>query len=153
MHAGIAGRLGWIVMTLLAGCAAAPSAPPAPQTPPPALTTEVLAKLGAHHVHDLDALLGQPQKAKDGISYVWTATETVKTYVPNTTPSNYGFIGAPSPDSTDHATGADIEHDAACKLRVSTDASELVRNIDFNGPRKVCDDTARRLAQWITAAG
>ena len=142
-------------MTLLAGCAAAPSAPPAPapQTPPSALTTEVLAKLGAHHVHDIDAVLGKPQVAKDGTNYVWTATEVSKTYVPNTTPSNSGFIGAPSPDSTDHAPGQDMEHNVVCKLRVSTDTTELVRNIDFNGPRKVCDDTAQRLADWIRSAG
>lgn len=150
MQAAIAGRLGFVALALLAGCATAPSTPAAA---PAVLTPEMLARLGAHHVHDIDALLGKPQQAKDGTSYVWVVTETVKTYVPNTTPSNYGFIGAPVPDATDHATGADIEHDAACKLRVSTDATELVRDIDFNGQRKVCDDTARRLAGWIMSGG
>ena len=68
MQAGIAGRLGWIVTALLAGCAAAP--PAAPEPPPAAMTTEVLAKLGTHHAHDLDALLGKPHEARkmaDGI--------------------------------------------------------------------------------------
>ncbi len=100
MHARIASRLGWIVMALLAGCASAPSAPPAPEAPPAALTTEVLAKLGAHHVHDLDAALGKPEKSKDGLNYVWTVTESTKTYVLNSASATSGFIGKPSPDAT-----------------------------------------------------
>ena len=154
MQAGIMGRLGWIVMALLAGCAAAPRA--APEAPPAAMTTEVLAKLGAHHAHDLDALLGKPheaRKASDGMNYVWLATETVSSYVPNSASATSGFIGAPAPDATDQSTGGNIEHDITCKLRVTTDATELVRSVDFNGPHKVCDSAARHLADWLKSGG
>ncbi len=153
MYAGIAGRLGWIVMALLAGCASAPSAPPAPEAPPSALTTEVLAKLGAHHVHDIDALLGKPERSKDGASYVWTVTETTLSYVPNSASATSGFIGKPAPDAGDQSTGGNVEHDVSCKLRVFTDATELVRNLDFRGPRKVCDHASQQLANWIKSGG
>jgi hypothetical protein len=154
MHAGNAGRLGWIVMTLLAGCAAAP--PAAPAAPPAAMTTEVLAKLATHHAHDLDAFLGKPheaRKAGDGMNYVWLATETVSSYVPNSASATSGFIGKPAPDATDQSTGGNVEHDVTCKLRVTTDATELIRSLDFNGPHKVCDNAARHLADWIRSGG
>ena len=154
MQAGIAGRLGWIVTALLAGCAAAP--PAAPEAPPAAMTTEVLAKLGTHHAHDLDALLGKPHEARkvnDGMNYVWLATMTVSSYVPNSASATSGFIGAPAPDATDQSTGGNIEHDVTCKLRVTTDATELIRSLDFNGPHKVCDNAARHLADWIKSGG
>ena len=120
------------------------------------MTTEVLAKLATHHAHDLDALLGKPHEAKkttDGMNYVWLATETVSTYVPNSASATSGFIGKPAPDASDQSTGGNLEHDVSCKLRVTTDATELIRSLDFNGPHKVCDNAARHLADWIKSVG
>ena len=138
-------------MALLAGCAAAPPAPP--EAPPAAMTAEVLAKLGTHHVHDLDALLGKPEKAKDGADYVWRVTETTKSYVPNSASATSGFIGKPAPDASDQTPGGTVEHDITCRLRVSVDAAERIRSLDFNGPHKVCDNAGRQLANWIRSAG
>ena len=137
-------------MALLAGCAAAPPAPP--EAPPAAMTPEMLARLGAHHAHDLDALLGKPDKAKNG-SYVWQVTETTKIYVPNSASATSGFIGKPAPDASDQTPGGNVERDITCKLRVGADASDLIRSVDFNGPHKVCDSAGRQLADWLKAVG
>ena len=152
MRAANASYPGWIVMALLAGCA---SAPPVKEAPPAAMTPEVLAKLGAHHAHDLDALLGKPQEtrqATEGKNYLWLVTETISSYVPNSASATSGFIGKPAPDAGDQSTGGNVEHDITCKLRVSTDAADLIRSLDFNGPHKVCDNAGRQLANWLNSA-
>ena len=159
MRAGTASYPGLIVMALLAGCASpGPSTPPAPEPPPSAMTPEVLSKLAAHHARDLDALLGKPQEARQasdgkGKNYVWLVTETISSYVPNSASATSGFIGKPAPDAGDQSTGGNVEHDITCKLRVSTDATELIRSLDFNGPHKVCDTAGKQLADWIKSAG
>jgi hypothetical protein len=150
---GLAG----LVFLALAGCAGNPSAggPPAVGDAPAAMTPDVLAKVATHHVQDVYGLLGQPQaiqKIADGANYTWAVTETTVIYVPNSTAKSSGFIGLPPP-GTDTSPGGKMTHEVTCRLRITSDAAERIRNVDFHGPRNACEPASRQFAQWVNAAG
>jgi hypothetical protein len=142
-----------LVVLALAGCAA--GAPP-PQAAPDALTPEVLARLGTHHVQDLRDVLGPPEgseKTAHGTRYTWQAAVRESTFVPTAAPVA-GFIGKP-PDGMDGTAGGggNVDRDLRCRVRIDAGSTDLIEHLDFNGPRGACGPVTKRLAAWAAAAG
>lgn len=143
-----------LVVLALAGCAGG-AAPPRDEAPD-ALTPEVLAKIGAHHVQDLYAVIGAPaasEKTAQGTRYTWHAIARETTFVPGAAPVA-GFIGSP-PTGMDSTAGAggQVDRDLVCRVRVDAGSTGRVEHLDFNGPRSACRPVTQRLASWIRAVG
>ena len=138
-----------VLALTVAGCASAPS--PAP-TAPAALTAVELQRLATRQARDTFGVIGAPngtETTADGTVYMWRATASSLSYVPNPAMSS-GFISSiPAGADATGGGGQNIEHDVICKVRVTAGKDGLIRHLDFNGPHSACDPVAKRLAAWV----
>ncbi|MGN6525662.1 MAG: hypothetical protein ACTHL8_04685 [Burkholderiaceae bacterium] len=143
-----------LVVLALAGCAGT-AAPPRDEAPD-ALTPDVLAKIGAHHVPDLYPVIGTPaasEKTAQGTRYTWHADVHETTFVPTAAPVA-GFIGQPPTGAEGTGGGGgEVGHEVTCRVRIDAGSTDLIEHLDFNGPRRACGPVTQRLAAWIRAVG